>query len=368
MENNKPKVCFLIPSVLSGGIETYLLRFLNYLGDTMDVTVIVRKSSKGELYDAYKATGAKLVFMPLGYFQPGKMLGYYRFIKVNKFDIVCDFNANFAGLPMFLSRMAGIKRRITFYRQSSHHFKKTPLRVAYTNFLNGLVYKHSTDIYANSVTGLKYFFGDKYPADPRFRVIRNGVEISSFSDSFLGKPELREKLDLPKDKFIVGHTGRFAEAKNHFFLLDVAERLISADKSFYFVLIGNNTDKLMPYIDKLGIKDNVMLLGYKSNIPEYLKAFDAFFFPSVTEGQPNALIEAMISGLPIVASDITPIIECMPEGDMKSLVNPSDVNTAAERILAVRQNPGKYTYQDFASANFDAKKQFKVFKDILLNN
>ncbi|AWH85131.1 glycosyl transferase [Flavobacterium album] len=368
MENNKLKVCFLIPSVYSGGIETYLLRFLNYLSNSMDVTVIVRKSTKGELYDDYIATGAKLVFMPLGYFEPGKMVSYYRFFKKNRFDVVCDFNANFAGLPMFLSKLAGVKKRITFYRQGSHHFKKTAFRVAYTNFLNRLVYKYSTHIFANSVSGLKFFFGDKYPADPRFKVIRNGVGVSNFSDSQTSKSELREKLELPRDKFIVGHTGRFAEAKNHFFLLDVAQKLLEADKDFYFVLIGNNTDKLIPYSEKLGIRDSILFLGFKANIPEYLKAFDAFFFPSVTEGQPNALIEAMISGLPIVASDIGPIMECMPENDTKSLVSPTDVPAATQKILEVKQNPEKFTYQKFASENFDAKVQFKIFKDSLLHH
>lgn len=365
MENNKTKVCFLIPSLNAGGIETYLLRFLGYLGSSMDVTVIVRKNAKGELYDDYLATGAKVLFMPLGYFEPRKMVSYYSFFKKNRFDVVCDFNANFAGMPMLLSKMAGVKKRITFYRQGSHHFKKTAFRVAYTNFLNKLVYKYSTHIFANSVSGLKFFFGDKYPADPRFKVIRNGVGVANFANVHMDKKELRDKLGLPQDKFIVGHTGRFAEAKNHFFLLDVAQKLVEADKDFYFVLIGNDTDKLIPYSQKLGIEKDIMFLGFKSNIPEYLKAFDAFFFPSVTEGQPNALIEAMISGLPIVASDINPIVECMPENDMKSLVSPTDVPAATQKILEVKQNPEKFTYQKFASENFDAEIQFRIFKENL---
>ncbi|OIQ21441.1 MAG: hypothetical protein BM557_04085 [Flavobacterium sp. MedPE-SWcel] len=362
MDSNK-KVCFLIPSVLSGGIETYMLRFLTHQKGNIDATVLVRKSSKGELYESYKATGARIVFKPLGYFNPKNMLWYYRFFKKEQFDVVCDLNANFAGLPIVLSRLAGIKRRITFYRQSSHHFKKSPLRLAYTNFLNRLVYKHSTDIYANSASGLKYFFPNEYPADARFKVIKNGVNVNAFLNVDGSKAELRAKLGLPQDNYIIGHTGRFAEAKNHYFLLDVAAKLVEKHSNTSIVLIGNNTDKLLPHIQKLGIESNVITLGYKSNINEYLKAFDLFFFPSVTEGQPNALIEAMISGIPIATSNIDPIVECLPADRLGCLIDPYNIDTTVKRILEIKKDPENYTYQQFAIKNFDAKAQFGEFME-----
>ncbi len=363
--DSKKKICFLIPSVKSGGIETYLLRFLKYQNGAIDATVLIRNSTKGELYGAYKATGAKLVFKPLGYFNPSTMRWYYRFFKQEKFDAICDFNANFAGLPIFLSKIAGVKKRITFYRQSSHHFKKSAFRLAYTNYMNRLVYKHSTFIFANSSSGLEFFFPNEYSKDPRFKVIKNGVDINSFSDTKATKEQLRENLGLPKDKFIIGHTGRFAEAKNHYFLLNVAAKLIAKDKNIYFVLIGNDTDKLLPQINKLGIAENINVLSYRSNIPEYLKAFDMFFFPSVTEGQPNALIEAMISGLPIAASNIPPIIECLPADRLGCLIEPYNADTTAKKILEIKENPENYIYQKFAAENFDAKFQFRIFMENL---
>ncbi|QYJ67302.1 glycosyltransferase [Flavobacterium litorale] len=367
--DSKKKTCFLIPSVKSGGIETYLLRFLKYLDGDANVTVLVRSNSKGELYEAYKATGAKIVFRPLGYFNLPNMFWYYRFFKKGKFNVICDFNANFAGIPIFLSKLTGIRNRITFYRQSSHHFSKTKFRVAYTNFVNRLVYKHSTAIYANSEAGLKFFFQNEYPQDKRFKVIKNGVDINDFvSSENVDKNGLRKKLGLPSDKFIIGHTGRYAEAKNHHFLLNVAKGIISQDDSVLFVLIGNDTDKLMLLVEQLGIVNNVLILGYKSNIPEYLKAFDMYFFPSVTEGQPNALIEAMISGLPVIASDIPPIRECMPQEVSFSLIDPYDVESTVIKLINAKTELGKYVFQQHAIENFDSVKQFKLFKDLLFKS
>jgi glycosyltransferase involved in cell wall biosynthesis len=361
----KKKICFLIPSVKSGGIETYLLRFLKSQKDELDATVLVRNSSKGELYEAYQGTGATIIFKPLGYFNFQAINWYYQFFKKEKFDTVCDFNANFAGIPMYLSKIAGVKKRITFYRQSSHHFKKSALRLAYTNYLNRLVYKYSTDIFSNSLSGFKFFFPKEYSGDNRFKVIKNGVDISDFANVNLNKSHLRETLDLPKDKFIIGHTGRFAEAKNHYFLLDVASELISENKNFYFVLIGNDTNKLLPYCIKLGIEGNIKILGYKNNIPEYLKAFDMFFFPSITEGQPNALIEAMIAGLPTVASNIPPIVECLPPDRLDCLIALNDVTATALKIVKVKNNPENYIYSQYATQKFDAKVQFTIFKENL---
>lgn len=368
MKNNKPKVCFLIPSVASGGLEVYTLRFINFLNGEFDITIIVRNNTKAELYESYLATGVNLVFMPLGFYDPLKMFSYYRFFKKMKFDIVCDFNANFAGIPMMLSKWAGVKRRIAYYGQSSHHFKKTNFRLAYTNCLNYFVNKYSTRIFANSVTGLDFFFQKKWNNDPRFKVIRNGIDLKCILSIKETKEEMKDKLCLPKTKFIIGHTGRFAEAKNHYFILNVAKKLVAIDNDFYFVLLGNGTTKLQSYVEELGIEKNVAIFGFKKNVPEYLKAFDIYFFPSITEGQPNALIEAMASGTPIVASDIQPIIETLPDNAHKSLVSPTDVNAAVSKILEVKKNPKNYIYDEFAIAKYAPEIQFKIFKDSLVHN
>ncbi|WP_016990253.1 glycosyltransferase [Flavobacterium sp. ACAM 123] len=355
------KVCFLIPSLKSGGIETYLLRFLKHQKDNLNATVLIRNYEKGELYEAYKATGATLVFKPLGYFNPAAMYWYYQFFKAQKFDTVCDFSANFAGLPMVLSKMAGVKKRITFYRQGSDLFKKSVGKQLYNNVMNILVYSYSTAIFANSKVGLDFFFPKKRPNDTRFKVIKNGVNSADYLNYKESKKEVRKRLELPESAYIVGHTGRFTEAKNHFFLLNVVSLLMKQEANIHLVLIGNDTYQLAPHLKQLGIQDKCTVLGYQANIPEYLNAFDLYFFPSITEGQPNALIEAMISGLPIAASNIDAIKECLPTNNQNSLFDPYNVETTVQKTLEIIKNPQNYAYQEFAKQNFDAAIQFEEF-------
>lgn len=365
MSNYIKKVCFLIPSVKSGGIETYLLRFLQHNREKINATVLVRIDSKGELYDDYLATGANIIFKPLGYLNIQSMIWYFKFFKTEKFDTICDFNGNFAGIPMLVSKSAGIEKRITFYRQGSDHFKKSVFKRLYNSSMNKLVYKYSTAILANSIAGLAFFFPNQYQKDDRFKVIKNGVNTYDFLESASDKKKLRKELALPEDAYIIGHTGRFTEAKNHYFLLDVVQKLMEVDDSIHLVLIGNDTNKLIPYINQLKIQERCIVLGYQSTIPKYLKTFDMFFFPSVTEGQPNALIEAMISGLPIVASNIAAIKECLPKNRQDCLIDPNNVIMAVEKVKEVKENATKYTFVKHAVSNFDAEIQFGEFMETL---
>ena len=365
MKSNKIKVCFLIPSLKSGGIETYLLRFLNSQKDTINATVLVRNYEKGDLYDSYIATGAEIILKPLGYFNPLAINFYYKLFKNRKFETVCDFNANFAGIPMLVSKVAGTKKRITFYRQGSDHFKKSFFKQSYNKIMNRLVYKFSTNIFANSAAGLKFFFPKEHLTDNRFQVIRNGVKLENYLNNDQSKQEIRAELNLPIDAYIIGHTGRFTPAKNHFFLLDVVKILVEQDKKVFLVLIGNDTEQLLPRIKELEISENCSVLGYQNTIPKYLKAFDLYFFPSVTEGQPNALIEAMVTGLPIAASNIPSIKECLPSDKLGCLIDPYDVSATASKILEIKENPKKYVFQNFAIENFDANRQFAEFMKYL---
>ena len=149
------KICFLIPSVASGGIEIYLLRFLRFLEDTSEITVIVRNLEKGELFQEYVETGVHLKFLPLGYANPLKIWYHFQYYKQQKFDVICDFNANFAGIPMFLGSILNIPKRISFYRQGTNHFQPGLIRNWVNRLMKWLVYRNATNILSNSQAALE---------------------------------------------------------------------------------------------------------------------------------------------------------------------------------------------------------------------
>lgn len=368
MEN--VKLCFLIPSVNAGGIETYLLRFLGSLNNLENVTIVVRSDTRGELYNDYQYLRCRLHFMPLGYINPLRMWRLYRFFKRKSFDTVCDFNANFAGLPMFIALIAGVPKRVAFYRQGRNHFKPSLHRNVVNQIMNRLVYYHATNVLSNSGAALNYFFSGRKPADDRFQIIPNGFNPDIY-DIPGDKATLRQELGIANDKFVVGHCGRLDRAKNHHGILKTAALLVHEDPSFHFLLCGSNTQRLNQEVEEMGLSKHFSLLGFRKDVPELLNTMDLFYFPSYTEGQPNALIEAMLADLPLVASCIAPIRECMPLTHHHWLVEPDDSKSACRKIMEQRQLMAagikKQNLRNWAREKFNAEANFRAFEDVIFN-
>lgn len=360
---NTPKICFQIPTVASGGIEMYMLRYLKFIEDTSQITILVRSHQKGELYEAYKSTGVQLKFLPLGYLSPLKTWQHYQYYKTQKFDVICDFNANFAGISMVLGRILNVPKRIAFYRQGSNHFAPSFIKNSVNTFMNRLVFKNATYILSNSFAALDFFFPNRKASDTRFKVIYNGINIEEY-DLAESKASIRESLGIPQDAFVIGHAGRLDKAKNHETILKVFQQIQQEHPNSFLVLCGRGTEKLRPRIEVLGLKEKTLLLGYRDDVPRVLKSMDCFLFPSFTEGQPNALIEAMMSKIPIVASDIPSIRECVPSQFSSHLKKPLDVEGLKNEVLNIYQNG----YKDLPSEikqKFDQNINFEIFNKVL---
>ncbi|MDY6025502.1 glycosyltransferase [Bergeyella zoohelcum] len=307
------KAVFFVSHLDSGGIENYLLRFLKYKADAFSEIVVFCKNGKdGQLDKGYlQIPNVRLKKQRLSFFNPLHYMKLIQYFKDEQFDVVCDFTGNFAGLVLWSAKQAKIKNRIAFYRGATDHFNQSFLKIKYNNFEKKMVLGNATHILSNSQAAFDYFFKGK--KDDRFQVIYNGIDVYKFE---IGNENLREEFNIPDSAFVIGHTGRLNEAKNHPTILKVAEKLIKKHQDIYFILCGNNVKNgLEQKVKELGIFDKVLLFENRRDIPLFLNTMDAYFFPSITEGQPNALIEAMIMGLPFVASDIAPIKETVLEQD-----------------------------------------------------
>ena len=359
----KKKVCFLIPSLNQGGCETYLLRFLRFSGHKIESVVICRSLTSGDLYKKYMELNIKIVFQKVSFFNVYYWWRLYRFFAKNNFETVCDFTGNFAGITLWMARIAGIKKRVVFYRQSTNHFFESRLNLLYNRFVNYLVLKNATKILSNSNAAIDFFFNKRDKNDNRFLVIYNGIESSQF-DISINNCYSRSDFSIPEKAFIVGHVGRFDKSKNHQTIINVASKLCSEHPDIYFIICGKGTELLKPNILSLGLDNKVKILGYVSDVHLIYKIFDIFYFPSITEGQPNALIEAMISSVPIVASDINPIQETVPSFLTCQLVPSMDIIAACDKILEIYKVKNSELIQktkEWAQMIYDPHKLFIQF-------
>lgn len=357
------KTIFIVTTLDSGGIENYLLRFLRHFEDKIEPIVICRGNHFGELEEQYrKISKIELAKIDVTKFQVKPYQDFYSFIKKQNADSIVDFTGSYSGILMFLSNLGGVKRRIVFYRGSSHDFESSFFKRSFVDFLKILASKNSTKILSNSIAAFDFYFPNRNINDEKYKVIYNGID----SEKIVSKKYNKNDFAIPENAFVIGHTGRYNRAKNHETILKVAENICAKYENIYFVLCGKNTDV---YLEKkiqenTILKDRVIVLGYRDDVSSMLTIFDLYFFPSITEGQPNALIEAMVAGLPIVASNIKPIVETTPEILHGELVSPFDVNGFVDRIQEYYLNNLKRetnNFSDWAKNRFSPNKLFTEF-------
>lgn len=363
---------FFLTGLNQGGLETYLLRFLTYerYEPREFYNIVWCKSGKGgELLDAYKKCSDEIIFKSFRYFSVGDYIYLYRWFKKNKVDTVCDFTGNFAGMVMLVAYLAGVKNRIAQYRGSTNHFNETRGRLLYNAFVNKLVYRFATKILSNSMAAFDFFFPNHNTSKKYFKVIPNGIPNDFFGTDSSARKRIRQELGIPDGAFVVGHTGRYNYAKNHETIIKVAKELCGKYDDIYFVLAGKGTDvELRRTVDNAGLSDKVKLLGYRRDVKELLTALDLYYFPSVTESQPNALQEAMARGVPVLASDIAPIKECVPPDFRQKLVSPKDVKNAVKVISCLHDDRTllkEYKLRRWTQERFSAVECFKMFQSEL---
>lgn len=138
----------------------------------------------------------------------------------------------------------------------------------------------------------------------RIYVVNNGIRVDKYRNVRISKKEIREKMNIPENAFVVGNVGRYTPSKNHIFLLKVFREIYDGDNNAFLILVGHGEEekKIRKTIEDLGIKNNVKLIINSNNIPELLKAMDVFVFPSRNEGFGIALLEAEVANLPCVVS------------------------------------------------------------------
>jgi len=360
------KIIFFVTNLDSGGLENYLLRFLKVYSSKFNEAIVVCRSGRGGvLENEYTALpNVTVLKKKVGNFHINHYIDLFFWLQKKKSYIVCDFTGNFAAPILELSKWVGIKKRIVFYRSSSNRFVETRLRLMINKLYNNLIKKSATHILANSDYAFKFFFNCS--DDPRFNLVYNGIDIESFLKD---KQNLRREFHISESDIVIGHTGRYNPSKNHAVILEVAKKMVEKFKNLKFFLCGKGVkENLESKIIELGIEHNMILSENRPDIPQVLNTFDVFIFPSLTEGQPNSLIEAWIKGLPFVASNITPIRDIVPEELQEYLVDPVDVDGMVNILSNHVMNPQKYN-SDFTSSwsqsAFDSNSRFLDFFKII---
>lgn len=166
-------------------------------------------------------------------------------------------------------------------------------------------------------------------------IIKNGVEFDRFNCRIEAAKthQLRRELGIPDNSNVVGTVGRITYQKNPERFLDIVNMLTAKHPDIVFLWIGDGELKQnMAALIKNRKMTNVIITGFRNDIPELLRLMDVFLLTSRWEGLPLSVIEAMGSGLPVVATDIRGVRELVAHWESGFLYAPSDTEKASEYL------------------------------------
>jgi sugar transferase (PEP-CTERM/EpsH1 system associated) len=175
----------------------------------------------------------------------------------------------------------------------------------------------------------------------RITTIRNGVDLSRFGSSDRGAA--RSGLGLSNDTLVIGTVGRLVPVKDHATLLEAISLLTKRGVDVTLLVSGDGPlhATLQARVRDLGIEHSVRFLGHRQDVEVVLAALDVFVLSSVSEGLSNTILEAMASGLPVVATRVGGAEELVVDGETGLLVEPGLPRKMAEALQLLLTNESK---------------------------
>lgn len=175
----------------------------------------------------------------------------------------------------------------------------------------------------------------------RFAIVPSGIALDRFRHARTNGKILPEWFGCPPNAYIIGSVGWLTEIKGHRFLVDALALLKNDYANVHLVIIGTGDQHraLMHQSEQAGIRHTIHLLGHREDIEVCLAGFDCFVLPSLNEGMGRALIEAMVAGLPVIASRVGGIPAFIEDGQNGLLVPPGNSSALAGALGRILCDP-----------------------------
>ncbi len=175
-------------------------------------------------------------------------------------------------------------------------------------------------------------------SDERVSVAHNAVSIDELDE--IEPVDLKLAFDLPPEALVVVAAGRFSNEKGQRFLIDAAAECIEQDRRFCFILFGDGPQlaELRHAVENSAYGSRIILPGFDKRVLGFLKTADILVNPSLSEGLPNVVLEAMAIGTPVIATSVGGVPEIIENERSGLLVNPGDAAVLSQRIVQLAED------------------------------
>src|SRR5690606_3866948 len=336
-------VVHIISGLGQGGAETVLHRLVSAPDQTTRHTV-VSMSDEGVFGPRLREAGITVVTlgMPAGRLTWRGLRQLYRFLRRERPDVVQTWMYHADLIGGIVARWAGIRAVSWGIRNSGANLEKssrlTNLIAWACARLSGLV---PAGIIACAQDASARHQARGYRAD-RMEVIPNGYDLSRWTPRPDARERLRREWGIEGDAPLVGSIARWNPLKDHANLLEAFAVCARSMPQARCVLVGHgltpDNPALMALIDRWQLRDKVILLGRRDDVPDVMSALDLHVLSSCAEGFPNVVAEAMAVGVPCVVTDVGDAARIV--GDYGWVVPPQDGTALGRGIQAALRDLG----------------------------
>lgn len=305
------KVLFFVDRLRCGGIQTLLKNlFQKFPREEIFCELLLLDDGEHyELEDQISSMGIKIYKLKGIWLR--RPLDYLRYCKAveNFFARHHDYQAvhlNSGPKNYYILKSAekyGIPVRIAHSHNTGYQ-TSSRIQILIGEMLKKPMMKYSNVRLACSDYAGKWMFGKQDPSRNQVIVLPNGIDLDRFAFHRDIRNQKRKELRVG-NQIVIGHIGRFTTQKNHSFLIDIFQEIHRENSNTVLLLagIGEKMEETREKVKKLGLKDSVRFLGFRTDITELTQAMDVFVMPSLYEGFPVTGVEAQASGLPCVFSN-----------------------------------------------------------------
>jgi len=348
VRKNKRKINLLhiVNGFAIGGGELKLLELVKNLvekrADKYNVTVC-SVGQGGTLQPEFEKLGIKVfVIQKKHKFDISQVFKVRRIIRQEKIDLVQTtlFYADVIGT--LAAKLAGVDAVIS-WDTVSHPPDSFETRLRHKLFYQFCM-RFVKKIVAVSEGVKRYLMEERKIDSGKIDIIHYGIDLSLFNsrNGFLDKSK-RIELGIPDNKIVIGTVARLEVQKGHRYLIEAAPKIIDKFSDVVFVFAGDGTlrQELEEQVNELGLQEYFRFLGFRKDVKELLFAFDVFVLPSLFEGLPNVILEAMASGRPVVATAVDGTPEIIENNKNGLLVSSKSPNALSQAILSLLEKNGK---------------------------
>lgn len=360
------KVCYIIGQLAIGGAEKQLYELVKGIDKKIFLPIVISLSQNGFWSIEIQKLGIEVIELERRKNKEIKrLLHLIKLLWQIKPDIVHTylFSANSYG------RVAAILNKSPVIISSERNLPEIGKdKTTYQVYIDKVLSFFSDAIICNSKIAADVLVKvHKYDKKKIF-IVHNGISIVSSNISYKEKHE-----------FIIGTVCRLSPQKNLKMFLNMAKSLTYYKNNLKFMIVGDGPMKqeLVDYSIKLGIGDKVNFCGEQKNIHTFLEKMNLFVLTSLYEGLSNSIMEAMLYGIPVVATDVGGNRELISDGETGFLCPPDDIDDLVKKVMYIIDNPqeaqrigenGRNKIINEFSSNMMVKKTESIYLRLLDKN